>query len=92
MTTKVIILIVLSFIFGIGFIAAGIYFLTDKFLKIINNAFRAKGTAYVSLGVGALTLVFAMILKVFPTLVNLVALVYMIFLVLAFVALAIIYK
>lgn len=85
MNAKIIVLIILSFLAGISFIAAGIYFLSKKDP-------RAKGTAFVSLALGALTIVFASMIIAFPTIAAPLALTYMIFLIFAFLALVIIYR
>ena len=73
------ILVILSFIAGIAFCAAGVYFLLPRFLDKLNeatadkspenlrrNALRAKASGYVALGLGALTLVFSVMLLSFP--------------------------
>ena len=73
------ILIILSFIAGLAFCAAGVYFLLPGFLDKLNeaaadkspesqrrNALRAKASGYVALGLGALTLVLAFMLISFP--------------------------
>lgn len=105
MPVKILVFTILSFIAGAGFIAAGIYFLGEKFVQKLNdadpekselserrNAFRAKGTGLVALSVGALTLVFAAMLIVFTPIAAALALTYMILLVLAFAALVVIYR
>ena len=105
MNAKIIVLIILSFLAGISFIAAGIYFLGPKFVNKLNeadpeksensakrNSFHAKGTGLVALSVGALTIVFASMIIAFPTITAPLALTYMIFLIIAFLALVIIYR
>lgn len=99
------ILIILSFIAGVVFCAAGIYFLLPGFLDKLNeaaadkspenlrrNALRAKASGYVALGLGALTLVLGFMLLSFPQISSPLLLVYMIFLVAAVSILLVMYK
>jgi len=71
-------------------ISAGIYFASQKFLTRLNessaiknaqtfakNKVRAKGSSYISLGLGALTLVWAVMIMMFPGLTSYLALIYM---------------
>ena len=88
MDGKTILLIILSFIAGSALIGAGIYFLTHKFASNI----RANVFGYVSLGLGALTLVWAFMLLSFPQLEAVLALVYMFFLLIAVTILMIMMK
>ena len=98
-------IICISFVMAIIFIAVGIYFLSSKFLDKLNeassvkseeafrkNKFRAKGCGLVSLGVGFLTFVWALIIISFPMILNALALVYMLFILAAVIALMIIMK
>jgi hypothetical protein len=86
------ILVILSFIAGIAFCAAGVYFLLPRYLDKLNeatsdkspetqrkNQLRAKSSGYVALGLGALTLVLAFMLISFPQIASPLVLVYMIF-------------
>jgi len=104
MSGKYIVLLILSVLAGAGFIACGIYFLSEGFVKKLNeavafdetkkklNKFKAKGSGYMALGIGGLTLVFACFICLMPELVPVLGLVYMIILVLGFVSLTIIFK
>jgi hypothetical protein len=99
------ILVILSFIAGVAFCAAGVYFLLPRFLDKINeatadkspenlrrNALRAKASGYVALGLGALTLVFSFMLLSFPQIASPLVLVYMFFLLAAVSVLLVMYK
>ena len=99
------VLIILFFIAGLAFCAAGVYFLLPGFLDKLNeaaadkspenlrkNQLRAKASGYVALSLGALTLVFAFMLLSFPQIASPLVLVYMIFLVAAVSVLLVMYK
>ena len=99
------ILIILSFIAGLAFCAAGVYFLLPGYLEKINeaaadkspeglrkNQLRAKSSGYVALGLGALTLVLAFMLLSFPQIASALVLVYMFFVLAAVSVLLIMYK
>lgn len=99
------ILIILFFIAGLGFLAAGVYFLLPGFLDKLNeatadkspenlrkNQLRAKASGYVALGLGALTLVLGFMLISFPQIASPLVLVYMIFLLAAVSVLLVMYK
>ena len=99
------ILVILSFIAGVAFCAAGVYFLLPRFLDKLNeatadkspenlrrNALRAKASGYVALGLGALTLVFSFMLLSFPQIASPLVLVYMFFLLAAVSVLLVMYK
>ncbi len=99
------ILVILSFIAGIAFCAAGVYFLLPGFLDRLNeaasdkspetqrkNQLRAKSSGYVSLGLGSLTLVLAFMLISFPQITSPLVLVYMIFVLAAVSVLLVMYK
>ncbi len=99
------ILVILSFIAGLAFLAAGVYFLLPGYLNKLNeaasdkspenlrkNQLRAKSSGYVALGLGALTLVFAFMLLSFPQIASPLVLVYMIFLLAAVSVLLVMYK
>lgn len=107
MSAKLVFLAVMAIIAGFSFIAAGIYFLSQKFLDKLNesaasetdadvvlrkNQFRAKGSGLTAVSLGVLTLVWALMLFSFPQIVPALALVYMIFLIGAFSALMVIFK
>ena len=99
------ILIILSFIAGVAFCAAGVYFLLPGFLDRLNeaasdkspetqrkNQLRAKSSGYVSLGLGSLTLVLAFMLISFPQITSPLVLGYMIFVLAAVSVLLVMYK
>lgn len=99
------ILVILSFIAGLAFLAAGVYFLLPGYLDKLNeaasdkspenlrkNQLRAKSSGYVALSLGALTLVFAFMLLSFPQIASPLVLVYMIFLLAAVTVLLVMYK
>ena len=99
------ILIILGFIAGLAFCAAGVYFLLPRYLDKLNeatadkspenlrrNALRAKASGYVALGLGALTLVFSFMLLSFPQIASPLVLVYMFFLLAAVSVLLVMYK
>jgi len=95
------ILAILSIISGIGFLGAGIYFLTPGYLNKLNtaspetiakNKIRAKACGYVGLGIGALTLMFGAMLFMFPEIAPVLALIYMVVLLISCVVLMAAYK
>ena len=99
------ILIILSFIAGVAFCAAGVYFLLPGYLEKLNDAaadksaeglrknqLRAKSSGYVALGLGALTIVLAFMLLSFPQIASPLVLVYMLFVLAAVTVLLIMYK
>ena len=97
MNPKLILLLVLSIISGLGFIVAGIYF----FINASNqnnsendkiNSFRYRGSGYVALSMGFITIFWAVLLYLFPSLVPALALMYMICLIIAFISLIYIYR
>ena len=80
----------MSIVVGIAFFAMGIYFLGGKFLRMLNesaavksdevfkkNTKRAKSCGYVSMALGALTLVWAGFMFVFPEIAGMLGLIYM---------------
>lgn len=82
---------------GIVFTIAGFFFLSQNYLNRLNeaspekseealkkNKFKAKGTGYVSVSFGAITIVWAIMMFMFPQLLSVLALIYMIFLAIAF--------
>lgn len=105
MSGKFIILITFSFIAGLCFSVIGFYFLSNHFIDKIKEAspdksekgiknciFRCKGSGYVSISFGALTIMWGILLILFPTLVPALALTYMIFLIIAFLILVFVFK
>ena len=90
---------ILAILAGIAFIATGIYFLSQKFLDKLNesnndkrNEFRAHGSGLTAISLGALTIVWALMLFTFPQIAPALALVYMVFLIAVFGLLMIIFK
>ena len=105
MSPKIVILFILSLLMSFALIAAGIYFASEKFLNKLNeasaiknaqafakNKVRAKGSAYISLGLGALTLVWAVMLMIFPGISSYLSLIYMAVLFISCVFLVFLYK
>lgn len=105
MSVKLIILFVLSLIMGVAFTTAGFYFLSQKYLDSLNeatsekseealkkNMFKAKGTGYVAIAFGAVTLVWAAAMFMFPQILSALALIYMIFLAIAFLFLYFVFR
>ena len=99
------VLIILSFIAGLAFCAAGVYFLLPQFLDKLNeaasdkspetqrkNQLRAKSSGYVALGLGALTIAFAFMMLSFPQITSPLVLVYMFFMLAAVSVLLVMYK
>jgi len=96
MSIKFYILFVASILMGIMFMVAGFYFLSPKFINKLNeaapekseeifkkNRFKAKGSAYVALSIGAITLVWAALMFLMPQALNIFVLVYMVLLMIA---------
>lgn len=105
MNPKTTILFILSIVMSIIFIIVGFYFGSKKFLNKLDeacsnpsaetfskNKIRSKGSSIVSLALGSLTLVWGICLFFFPQLINILALIYMIFLIIAFVFITFIFK
>ena len=104
MSIKFYILVVLSFLMGFVFLGVGIYFLSKKFLEKLNqassqnaellkhNQLKAKGSGYVALALGALTLVWAILFLLIPSAIPLLALIYMIFLIISFAFLTFVFR
>ncbi len=85
------ILVILSFIAGLAFLAAGVYFLTPGFQNKMNLK-NTKAISFVALGLGALTLVWGAMLITFPQAQSILALIYMFFLLAAVSALMVLMK
>lgn len=104
MSWKIVLLFVMSMAAGIVFCAAGIYFLSDAFLRKMTEAagqtedsmrgikFRCRGSGYCALALGALTFVWGILLFLFPIFAPQLALVYMIFLALMFAAVMFLFR
>ena len=86
-------------------IVAGIYFLSSSFIEKLNdssavkisevfekNKKRAKGSAYISIALGALTLVWAIMFITFPQILQILALLYMVALFISCIILIALYK
>ena len=99
------ILAILSIIAGVAFTAAGVYFLSGSYLNKLNeatpkkspenlakNKLRAKASGYVGLGIGSLTIMFGVMLLMFPTIAPALALTYMVILMIACIILVAAYK
>lgn len=96
---------ILSIIAGVAFTIVGIYFLSGSYLTKLNeaspekspenlakNKLRAKASGYVGLGIGALTIMFGVMLLMFPTIAPALALTYMVLLMIACIVLVTAYK
>lgn len=105
MTAKIIILFVISMIMGGAFCVTGFIFRSQKFLNRLNEAApvkstenfkknqnRAKGSSTVAFIIGAITILWGFILLIFPQLKNLLSIIYMVTLVIAFIFLTIVFK
>lgn len=105
MNSKLILMTVLCIVSGIAFIIAGMYFLSKKFIDKLNestpsktddvfkhNVFRSKGCGFISLGLGALTIVNGIMISVFPPLAVVLSFVYMIMLIIAFIVLTVVFR
>ncbi len=89
---------------GFVFLGVGIHFLSKKFLNKLNeassnnqellkhNQIKAKGSGYVALALGALTLVWAILFLLIPSAIPLLALIYMIFLIISFLVLTFVFR
>lgn len=85
MTGKIILLIVMCFIAGLGFFGAGFYFLLQKDVAI-------KKCGYIANVLGGITIVFGTLIICFPAMAALLALIYMFFLIFAFTVLYFMFK
>ena len=104
MSAKIILLAVLAFVAGLAFIGTGIYFLSGSFLEKLNassvadqeskrkNAFRAKGSGMTAISLGALTLVWGLMVLSFPQIAAALGLAYMFFLIAAFGVITLVFK
>lgn len=105
MNIKFIILLILSLIMGIVFFVAGFYFLSKKYIiklneatpdkspeKLKKNEIRSKGCGYVAFGVGGITLTWAFLMFLMPSAIYLLALIYMIFLIIAFIFISYVFR
>lgn len=95
----------MSLFAGIAFIAIGIYFLSAKFSnKLLESnpdkdeksqrrmVFRAKGSGYTALSIGALTIMWGIMIFTFPQTISVLALIYMILLIIAFSVISFVFK
>ena len=105
MDFKIIILAVLSFIAGITFLSIGFYFIGEKFLNLLNEALpqkteealkkntkRAKSSGYIAMGLGGLTIVWGVLMLIFPDSAAILGLTYIIILAIGLGALMIAFK
>lgn len=105
LSPKLIILFILSLFMGVVFIVLGFYFYGKKFLNKLIEAspvkdektmkkitLKAKGSAYVSFGLGGLTIVWGIVLFCMPAITSILAFVYMIMLIIAFIFLTFVFK
>lgn len=105
MNAKFLVLLILSIVMGIGFVVVSFYFSSQKYISRLNeaspekseeafrkNAFRAKGSSIVSLVLGILTIVWGIVLFIFPQISGPLALFYMIVLIIAFLFLSFVFK
>ena len=104
MSIKIVVLIILAFVAGLAFIGTGIYFLSGSFLEKLNassaadeeskrkNAFRAKGSGMTAISLGALTLVWGLMVLSFPQIAAALGLAYMFFLIAAFGVITLVFK
>ena len=104
MSAKIILLAILAFVAGLAFIGTGIYFLSGSFLEKLNassaadevsqrkNAFRAKGSGMTAISLGALTLVWGLMVLSFPQIAAALGLAYMFFLIAAFGVITLVFK
>lgn len=93
MDFKIILLAVLSFIAGIAFFCVGFYFIGEKFLTLLNDALpekteeamkknnkRAKSCGYIAMGLGGLTIVWGILMFIFPGIAGVLGLSYIVIL------------
>lgn len=105
MSAKIIALFILSIIAGIVFIGVGFYFLSTNFVKKMiesnpfpsedserKTIFRAKASGYTALATGALTLMWGIFIFIVPQIISILALIYMLFLIIAFSVLTFVFK
>ena len=105
MIAKTLLLSILFIIAGLSFIGAGIYFLSSRFLNKLNeaapqktdeifrkNTFRAKGSGYTAIGLGALTVVWSIITFLIPQAAAIMGLVYLFILMIAVGVLIVVFK
>ena len=91
MNGKILVLCILSVVVGIAFFVMGFYFLGGKFLRLLNesavvkseemfkkNEKRAKSCGYVSMGLGGITFVWAILMFMFPSIASMLGLIYMV--------------
>lgn len=105
MSAKLIFQAVLGIIAGIAFIAVGFYFLSSRFLGKLNeaspvqsdeafrkNEMRAKGSGYITLALGALTLVHSLMILTFPQVSNWLSLAYLVLVMISVLVLVFVFK
>ena len=105
MSSKLIVLIVFSFVAGIVFLCFGLYFLSDSFIKKMTESnpdkssegikkceFKCKGSGYVAMFFGLITIFWAILLLIFKDFFSILALIYMVLLAIAFLVLMVVFK
>lgn len=105
MSSKLILLIVFSFIAGLVFLCFGLYFLSDSFVKKMTESypdkseqgikkceFKCKGSGYVALFFGLITIFWAVLFVIFKDFFSILALIYMVLLAIAFFVLMVVFK
>lgn len=96
---------ILSIIAGVAFSVVGVYFLSGSYLNKLNDAtpekspenfsknkLRAKTSGYMGLGIGAATIMFGIMIMLFPTIAPALAITYMVILMIACLVLITVYK
>ena len=105
MSAKLIFLIAVSFLAGILFLCFGLYFLSDSFARKMTESnsdkseqgikkceFKCKGSGYVAIFFGLITIFWAVLLLVFKDFFSILALIYMVLLAIAFFVLMVVFK
>lgn len=105
MSSKLILLIVFSFLAGLVFLCFGLYFLSDTFIKKMKASypdkteegikkceFKCKGAGYVAIFFGLITIFWAVLLLLFKDFFSILALIYMALLAMAFFVLMVVFK
>lgn len=97
MALKFIILGICSIICGTVLFFTGLYFASEKFITKLNestgelsenkrkvNVFKAKGSGYTTQVLGGITVLWGILVLCFPSIISILALIYMILLIVAF--------
>lgn len=104
-SVKILLILILAIIMGIAFFVTGFIFRSQKFIDRLNaaapvpsaelfkkNEIRAKGSSIVAFGIGGLTLIWGIIVFMLPSLAGILAIVYMVILIFAFLFLMLAFK